>query len=170
MTRQRWTEAPTHWKLDLIGNLFSVRGNYFEMASRGRMRRAHTDPLPPVGAATGTTPLHSVAAVCTTRSLGSKFRIRFRINYVIYRGYWSRKGSHFAVSANYFMRSLVIGIPAHEASYASPDNREQLLSRAGLDRQSAKTATCFRMNASTVMGGVPVSSSTSVLVPAKTPF
>ena len=133
-------------------------------------RTSLVDPLPPVGAATGTTPLHSVAAVCTTRSLGSKFRIRFRINYVIYRGYWSRKGSHFAVSANYFMRSLVIEIPAHEASYASPDNREQLLSRAGLDRQSAKTATCFRMNASTVMGGVPVSSSTSVLVPAKTPF
>ena len=67
--------------------------------------RAHVDPLPPVGAATGTTPLHSAAATCTTRSLGSKFRIRFRINYVIYRGYWSRKGSHFAVSANYFMRS-----------------------------------------------------------------
>ena len=152
------------WRTVDDGDIKQLDGSFLH-------ERTHTlDPLPPVGAATGTTPLHSVAAVCTTRSLGSKFRIRFRINYVIYRGYWSRKGSHFAVSANYFMRSLVIGIPAHEASYASPDNREQLLSRAGLDRQSSKTATCFRMNASTVMGGVPVSSSTSVLVPAKTPF
>jgi hypothetical protein len=57
MTRQQWTEAPTHWKLDLIGNLFSVRGNYFEMASRGRMRRAHTDPLPPFDAVPNEWPL-----------------------------------------------------------------------------------------------------------------
>ncbi|CAE6906328.1 hypothetical protein R69608_03233 [Paraburkholderia nemoris] len=37
------------------------------------------------------------------------------------------------------------------------------------NRQLAKRAACLRMNVSTVIGGVPVRSSTTVLVPAKTP-
>jgi hypothetical protein len=36
--------------------------------------------------------------------------------------------------------------------------------------QISKSAACLRMNVSTLIGGVPVRSSTTVLVPAKTPF
>ena len=83
-------------------------------------------------------------------------------------------------------RCHVLVIPVREASVAAATSAARFLPRvptaipncvfrepipgAGQDHQSAKTAACFRMNASTVMGGVPVSSSTSVLVPAKTPF